>query len=164
MKPKPRITCLAGATALLLAEAAGAKPLEWRTMSVDLPDGSVAQIRYVGDVPPRVSVSIPVVQGEAAAEAVEEAYGGLPRARRVVRAPPAAPAAPPAPPQFVVGRDMPRGSTYEYTLITTNPDGKVCTQRTEWRSRGPGREPEVRRGDTGDGCAAPVILADPGVF
>jgi hypothetical protein len=162
--------------AVLLAAAlvtAGAAPAatpassEWRTTTVALPDGSQAEIRYVGDVPPQVTVSMPVVQDRRAAlaeEAVDEADdadGGIPRARRIIQARPA-PTLPQATlPQLVVSGGAPKGSTYEYTLITTGTDGKVCAQRTEWTSRGRGKEPEVRRDDTGEGCAAAAVTPAP---
>lgn len=163
--PRSHAILLGGAAALVCASAASASTDRWNTTTVELPDGSTAEIQYVGDIPPRVSISAPVVQDTGAviegAAGQEIAYGGLPRARRVIQAPtqpaPAisAPAIPaqPAPPQFIIAGDAPKGSTYEYTLITTGADGRVCTQRTEWTSRGKGREPEVKQRDAGDGCA-----------
>lgn len=161
-----RTALLAGVSAAFCAGAAIAAEPQWRTMSVDLPDGSVAQIRYVGDIAPQVTVSMPVVQGGEAVETIERieervANGGIPRARRVIQPPPAY-AYQPEPritpvPQFVVADDQPWGMSYTYSVITTNPDGKVCTQRTEWMSRGAGREPRITHTDTGEGCAAPSI-------
>jgi hypothetical protein len=139
--------------AFLLAAAA---PVQWHTAEVALPDGSVAEIQYVGDIPPRISVAMPVVQAEAAAQdgGGDGASGSIPRARRLVQARPDAPAAAgyTPPPPFIFAADTPAGSTYEYSLITTNVDGTVCTQRTEWTSRGKGKEPEVKRRDIGEGC------------
>jgi hypothetical protein len=161
--PKHPAVLLAGAGVLVTASAALAATApaspEWRTTSVALPDGSQAEIRYVGDIPPQVTVSMPVVQDPRAAvvddvaHGVDNVDGGIPRARRIIQARPT-PAPPQATlPQLVVAGDAPKGSTYEYTLITTGTDGKVCAQRTEWTSRGRGKEPEVRRDDSGEGCA-----------
>lgn len=157
--PRVHAALFAGA-AVLAAGTASAATGQWHTTTVDLPDGSVAEIQYLGEVPPRVTVSMPVVQDDQADEIAEyeedDALPAATRARRVVQArPQPRPAAPyPAAPQFIVAGDVPKGSTYEYTLITTGLDGRVCAQRTEWRSRGKGKEPEIRRSDTGEGCAA----------
>jgi hypothetical protein len=51
-----RPTILAGGAALLLAGTAAAAAEKLHTMNVALPDGSVAQIDYTGDVAPRISV------------------------------------------------------------------------------------------------------------
>lgn len=157
----PKFHALLAGAATLFAAAAGAATPEWRTTTVDLPDGSKAEIKYVGDIPPKVSVTMPVVQDPRSAVvedltadmAEEEVDGGVPRARRVIQAPPAPIMPQPVPPQLVVAGEAPKGSTYQYTLITTGADGRVCTQRTEWKSRGRDKAPEVRRSDTGDGCA-----------
>lgn len=159
---KPLAALLAGAAVLVNAGAAfAAEPAspEWHTTTVALPDGSHAEIRYAGDVPPQVTVSMPVQDRRAAltgkvADEVDGVDGSIPRARRIIEAHPAQPPSQATLPQLVVSGDAPEGSTYEYTLITTGADGKVCAQRTEWTSRGRGKEPQVRRDDTGEGCAA----------
>ena len=51
-----RTTILAGGAALLLAGTAAFAAEKLHTMEVSLPDGSVAQIEYRGDVAPRVAV------------------------------------------------------------------------------------------------------------
>jgi hypothetical protein len=134
-----------------LGGAAAAAQPAWHTMSVELPDGSIAEVRYVGDIPPRVMVAAPVVQDVAPAS-----YRGIPRARRVIARPEAQPQARPEPeptPRLIVAGEMPRGTSYEYSLISTDPEGRVCTQRTEWTSRGYGLEPKITHSDIGDGCA-----------
>lgn len=165
--PKHPAILLAGAAALVAASAASAAAPEWHTTTVALPDGSQAEIRYVGDVPPQVTVSMPVVQdrrGAAADEVLDEVDGGdggIPRARRIIQARPNPAPAQATLPQLVVSGGAPEGSTYEYTLITTGTDGKVCAQRTEWTSRGRGKEPQVRRDDTGEGCASAAAKPAP---
>lgn len=135
--------------------AVAAQPA-WHTMSVELPDGSIAEVRYVGDIPPRVTIAAPVVQ-----DVEPQAYPGIPRARRVIARPEAPPqlVAGPAPsPQLIVAGEMPRGASYEYSLISTDPEGRVCTQRTEWTSRGYGLEPKITHTDIGEGCAVETGL------
>jgi hypothetical protein len=151
--PKHLAVLLAGAAVLVSAGAASAATApaspEWHTTSVALPDGSQAEIRYAGDIPPQVTISAPVVQDPA----VENADGGIPRARRIIQRPTQAEPQSTLP-QLIVAGNAPEGSTYEYSLITTGVDGKVCTHRTEWTSRGPGKDPDIRRNDSGEGCAA----------
>src|SRR3954470_5796225 len=54
---KARSTVLAGLGAVTLAGAAVAAGRDMHTMSVALPDGSVAKIDYVGNVAPKVTVT-----------------------------------------------------------------------------------------------------------
>ena len=71
------VVAFAGAAALSATAAFAAGP-EWRTTTVALPDGSQAEIRYVGDVPPQVTVSMPVVQQpQAAVVEAETADAGI---------------------------------------------------------------------------------------
>ncbi|RZK03861.1 MAG: hypothetical protein EOO76_01155 [Novosphingobium sp.] len=169
--PRFQAALLAGAAILTSATAAQAADPQWHTTIVEMPDGSDIEIQYVGDIEPRVRVAMPVVQGASPAAVEAEgtpiAYGGIPRARRMIQPPApgvsqyapqyAAPSAPlSAPPQFVIAGDQPKGSTYEYTLITTGTDGKVCSQRTEWTSQGKNKEPRVKRVDSGEGCAGQI--------
>ncbi len=171
--PRLAVTLLATVATLLTASAAGAATQGWRTTTVDLPDGSQVEIDYAGDIAPKVRVSMPVVQ-ETEPVLVEDrrddvAYGGIPRARRVIQPPqpgyvseaPVAQVPQPAAPQFVVAGDATKGSTYEYTLITTGADGRVCSQSTEWTSRGRGQDPAIKRTDRGEGCAAMNGFAAP---
>ena len=138
------VIAFAGAAALSATAAFAAAP-EWRTTTVALPDGSQAEIRYVGEVPPQVTVSMPVVQQpQAAVVEAETADAGILRARRIVQPPQPTPLVPPPAPQLVIAAD-----------------GKVCAQRTEWTSRGRGKEPSVRRTDTGEGCAALLVPVAP---
>ena len=154
---------ISGSTAVHALAPAPPPEREWRTTTVDLPDGSKAEIKYVGDVPPRVNVSVPGAQEprsalvDDVAPADDEAET-VPRARRVVQTrlaptPAALPAAAILAPQLIIPADAPRGSTWHYTLITTGADGRVCSQRTEWTVRGRNQAPAVRRSDSGDGCA-----------
>jgi hypothetical protein len=52
-----RTALTAAAAALMFAGAAAAQSGNTHTMTVQLPNGGVAQIRYAGDVPPQVIVS-----------------------------------------------------------------------------------------------------------
>ena len=62
---KLRTMALAGVGSVLVAGVAVAATGELKTMQVDLHDGTVAQIEYVGDVAPK-GVLVPVAQDAAA--------------------------------------------------------------------------------------------------
>ena len=50
----------------------------------------------------------------------------------------------------VVTGNMPAGSSYSYTMVSSS-DGKAsCTQTVEWRSDGSGKAPQVTRASSGD--------------
>jgi hypothetical protein len=174
---------LAGAAMLSFGGSALAQSPEWRTMAVDLPNGSTAQIRYAGEVPPQVTVAMVTPQDQRDRDFYEcyDAYGYFGHyspcfrhggdharhaARRVIQAPSSnAVGLQAMPQQFVVPAGSPRGSRYHYMLISTAPNGQVCTQRTEFLSRGPDKEPLVTRTDS-EGCAAisappPAVEATP---
>ena len=51
-----RTTILAGGAALLVAGTAAMAAEKLHTLNVTLPDGSLAQVEYSGDVAPTVSV------------------------------------------------------------------------------------------------------------
>lgn len=169
----PRLkTALFGVAAVLAgAGSAVAQTPEWRTTTVDLPDGSRAQIRYLGDVPPQVTVAMPASRRDRAARTEDpiDAASGIPRARRVIEAPSGVPA-PPAEPRldYVFPADAPSGATYNYTSITFGADGRACVRRTDWTSRGRRKAPDVARTDSGDGClaasAAPAAMAPAAVL
>jgi len=110
--PSHHAILLAGAAALVFAGSApaAAQPVAagqpWHTTTVALPDGATAEIHYVGEVPTQVTVAMAQPHDwrrhggrEAAAERAwaeaDAAYGGIPRARRIIR-PRAAPVAPQA--------------------------------------------------------------------
>jgi hypothetical protein len=166
----------AGIAILSLAGSAHAQAPENHAMSVALPNGSTAEIRYVGPVAPQVTVAMatPPDAGDGPFYECYDAFGYFGHyspcfrhgghrerdaAKRLVAPPPQSRVVGPQgmPPQFVVPEHAPRGSRYHYMLISTAPDGQICAQRTEWLSRGPGKEPQVTRTDTGDGCAAMAV-------
>ena len=66
-----RTTILAGGAAMLLAGTAAYAADKLHTLNVSLPDGSVAQIEYSGDVAPKVSVvpaTVPIAYADPFAE------------------------------------------------------------------------------------------------
>jgi hypothetical protein len=166
--PMQPIALLACAAALLCGGAAVAAAPEPRTLAVDLPDGSVAHVTYFGEVAPQVTVAMlpPQDPPEGVFYECYDAYGYFgyyspcfrhrlgSRGKGPVELPPNAVVLESLPPQLVVPANAAPGSRYHYTVISTAPDGRVCTQRTEWRSRGRDREPLITRTDVGEGCVA----------
>ena len=154
---KLRTTILASVAALIAAGAAQAATAETRRMNVALPDGSIAQIEYTGEVAPRVSV-VParahtviafapfagferiMAEREARHRAIMLQMAALERA--------AAQAAASEPRQFTLVGDLPAGVSFTYVSSTTDANG--CTRTVEYRSRGSGAEPKITRASAGN--------------
>ncbi|MDR2856396.1 MAG: hypothetical protein LBV50_00925 [Novosphingobium sp.] len=137
--PRFRTVALAGAAIVLFAGAAVAATAGFHTMSVNLPDGSVAHIRYAGDVAPRVAI-----------EAADARQAAMMRRMAAAQAQAAAAGQGGEPGRFVVTGAMPAGSSYRYTMVSTSNGKGSCTQTVEWRSDGAGRQPQVTRASSGD--------------
>jgi len=136
-----------------------------RTMQVALPDGSLAEIEYAGDVAPRVEV-VPVEQRQVRAYdpfAEMERISAMMEARHAAmmeqmaamqqRVQAARAAGTAAPGQVVVTGTMPAGSSYSYTMVSTSSGANGCTQVVEYSSDGSSAEPKVTRTSSGD-CSA----------
>jgi hypothetical protein len=151
-----RTTILAGGGALLLAGTAAAAAGKLHTMHVALPDGSVAEIEYSGDVAPRVSVqpveAVPVAfvdpfaeleQMAAYMEAQHQAM--MQQVAAIEQA--AAQAGAGVPGQVTVAGTLPAGVHYTYVSSATDANG--CTQTVEYSSDGSNRQPKVTRTSAG---------------
>lgn len=164
-------TALLAAGGLALAAGAAHAAGKLNTMNVALPDGTVAQIAYEGDVPPRISL-VPIAAADPAGDpfAEMERLSAMMRARheammrqvaemqqraqqRVLAAQRAGAAQPgQLPGQVVVSSNLPAGS-YSYTMVSTTTSGNGCTQTVQWRSDGSAKEPQVTKTSAGD-CGA----------
>lgn len=151
-----RTTILAGAAALLAAGTAAAAAETLHTMNVSLPDGSVAQIEYAGEVAPTVSVApataVPIALVDPFAEfermaAYMEAQHQAMMRQAAAMEQAAAHAAAGAPGQVTVVGNLPAGTHFTYLSSTTDANG--CTQTVEYRSDGDGTQPEVTRTSAG---------------
>jgi hypothetical protein len=137
-------------------------------MNVALPDGSVAQISYQGDVAPRIAV-VPVESPTIAAydpfaemerisammharhEAMMRQVAEMQqRAQQQVLA--AQQSGSGQPGQVVVSTNLPAGS-YSYTMVSSTTSANGCTQTVQWRSDGSAKEPLVTKTSAGD-CSA----------
>jgi len=171
---KLRVIALAGAAAAALAGTALAATPKTHVMNIALPDGSVARVEYVGDVPPKVTVA----PGPLAGLSAECSPLGLPafagfgkmieqmnretqamirQAQQMARQAPNGAAAP----YIAAYGDAPAGATSTSIVSFRNGAG-TCTRTTQTVSQGPGKPPKVTSSVSGDcgpsGAAAP---ADP---
>ncbi len=155
-----RTTVLAGAATVLVAGAAMAATGKLNTITINLADGSVAQIEYAGDVAPRVSV-MPVAQAHAAYDPfaemdrmmaqVEQQHQAMMRQAAAMQQRAVSSANARQPGQIVVSSNLPAGSSYQYTVVSSSTgNGGSCTQTVEYRSGGSSKEPQVTRASSGD--------------
>lgn len=149
-----RVAILAGAAALFAAGAAQATAAETNRMSVALPDGSVAQIEYVGDVAPRVTV-IPVehrtlrpfspfAEMERIAAAMEARHQAMMRQMAALQRFAAEAAAAPrqiAPGGMTLVGNLPVGA--RYTMVSSTTDANGCTRTVRYSSDGSSPEPQI---------------------
>lgn len=155
---KLRTAVLAGGASFLFAGAAFAAAEKLHTMQVDLPDGSVAHVTYAGDVAPKVSVE-PV---EARRVVVYDPFAAMEREmaamrhrhaqmmRQVAEMQAAAAHGRTQPGQVLVSGNLPAGSSYSYTVVSSSNGKTNCTQTVQWTSDGSGAEPKVVRANSGD--------------
>lgn len=159
---------LAGGAALLVAGTAAVAADKLHTMNVALPDGSVAQIEYAGDVAPKVSVqpvrAVPVAFADPFAEfdrlaAYMEARhrAMMQQVAEMERA--AAQAGSAGPGQVTLAGDLPAGTHFTYVSSTTDANG--CTRTVEYSSDGGGAQPKVTRTSAGSCDAAKPDAAAP---
>jgi len=150
-----RTTILAGGAALLLAGSAAYAAEKIHTMNVALPDGSVAQIEYTGDIAPKIAVApaaAPVAYADPFAEfdrmaAYMEAQHQAMMQQVEALQQAAVKAGAGQPGQLTVVGDLPAGTHYTYVSSTTDSSG--CTQTVEYSSDGGSAQPKVTRTSAG---------------
>mgnify|MGYP001557517343 CR=1 FL=1 len=151
-----RTTILAGGAALLLAGTAAYAAEKLHTMNVSLPDGSVAQIEYTGDVAPKVAVQ----PADAVPIAFVDPFADLDRMAAYMEAQhqammqqvaemerTAAEGGSAAPGVVTVSGNLPAGTHFTYVSSTTDANG--CTQTVEYSSDGSSQQPKVTRTSAG---------------
>jgi len=151
---------LAGAAALLVGTAAVAATAELHHMNVRLPDGSVAQIEYAGDVAPKVTIAPSAARRVAMVDPfaqMDQMMASMEARHRAMIAQMAAmedaAARAPAPPlapgeQLVDAGDAPQGSGYSMVSVSSSTDANGCTRTVETHSNGSGA-PQVTRTNSG---------------
>lgn len=162
-----RSLALAGAATLAaaLGVAALAEAPKVHVLRVVLPDGSMRLVRYTGDTPPRLVL----VRTPAAAPVVESPFAGLDRMAammdlqaaqmmRQVAAMAARPVAatPSGNMQLAALANAPAGARYSYTT-TTIVNGRTCTTNVQATSLGVGKQPQLLRRVSGDGCGSAAV-------
>jgi hypothetical protein len=157
-----RTAILAGGAALLAFGTAAVAADKLHTMTVALPDGSVAHIQYAGDVAPKVSLqpidAVPVAFVDPFAEfdriaAVMEAQHQLMMRQVAQMQQAAAQAGSGAPGQVTLVGDLPAGTHFTYVSSTTDANG--CTRTVEYSSDGSSQQPKVTKTSAGSCDAAP---------
>ena len=168
---KLRTALLAGAGALLVAGAAVAAE-KYHVMNVALPDSSVAQIQYQGEVAPRVVLADAPVQRivladpfadmdrmfatmemqhqqmmRQVAQMQAQMEDAVKQAQSQTRA------------ASVTTGAAPANGVVQYSFVsTTSSDG--CTTSVRWSSDGSGAQPQVYKASSGN-CAAKAEDAKP---
>jgi hypothetical protein len=164
---------LAGGAALLALGTAAVAADKLHTMNVALPDGSVVQVQYAGDVAPKVAfqpvdaVPIAFVDPFAALDRMAVAMEAQHQAmmQQVAQMEQAAARAGSAGSNGVtlVG-DLPAGTHFSYVSSTTDANG--CTRTVEYSSDGGSQQPKVSKTSAGS-CdsvrrdAAPTTASAP---
>ncbi len=158
-----RTAILAGGAALLVAGTAAFAADKLHTMNVNLPDGSVAHIEYVGKVAPKVMVQpadpVPVAFidpfaqfDRIAAEMQAQQQALIRQANALEQAAAHAGAGAPGAPGVTLVGDLPAGTHFTYVSSTTDANG--CTRTVEYSSDGKSQQPKVTKTSAGSCDAA----------
>lgn len=173
---RSRLALAAGLVGLAVAGTAMAATAEMHTMNVELPNGGVAHISYVGDTAPQVSVA-PISMQEAAL-ADDEMFAPFAEMerisammerqhqmmmQRVALMQQAAQqnmqnalASGQAQQGMVMTGSLPAGSSVHYSFTSYSSGNGGCTQSVQWSSDGSDKQPQVIRTSSGACDAAPA--------
>jgi len=155
---------LAGIGTAALAGSALAADRAMHLLDVNLPDGSVAHVRYFGDVAPKV-VLVPIAQAEPVAmlDPFAEIFADMDRQQEAMLQHVAAMQR--AKPQNgkideAALKTMPAGGTVSYSF-TSYSNGGGCTQSYQMTSYGANAQPKVVSQSSGDCSKAPKFGTAP---
>ena len=168
-----RTALVAGAAVIAVAGISGlaaARDVNTHVMTVQLPGGGVAEIRYTGDIPPQVVLSpIPAALGalmpfdaffgpaspfaalDRISAAMDREVASLMRQAEILANTPAF--APNQRIEMALG-NLPPG-TESYSMVSTWSDNGVCTQSVEITSPANGGKPRVVSHSSGNCGSAP---------
>ena len=171
-----RTGLLVGATAIALVGSAGmaaARDLDTHVMTVEVPGGGVAEIRYTGDVPPQVvfnpapaplgaftpydaffGPASPFAELEQISAAMDREAASLMRQAEMLTRTPVFSTNQPI--GAVLG-NMPPG-TASYTMVSTWSGNGVCSQSVEITSPANGGKPRVVSHSSGSCGSAPGTM------
>ena len=159
MKVLHKVALAAAATAL--AGTAIAANRNSHMMNVPLPDGSVAHVQYVGDVPPKVTVDPAPLAPGFWTSGMLPSFANFDRmiqqmdreTQAMMRQVQQAPIAGGVPGLNVASYgNMPAGAN-SVSIVSVSNGGGTCTRRTEVVSQGAGKSPKVTTSVSGN-CAA----------
>lgn len=151
---------LAGAAVALAGTAVAASP-KTHVMEVPLPDGSVAQVEYAGDVAPKVTVA-PAPWGAGAWQsAAFPSFGGFDRMieqmnrqiEAMMRQVPQIEEHGGAPAMNVAAYGKLPAGANSVNVVSVSNGGMTCTRTTEVVSQGAGKPPKVTTNVSGQ-CGA----------
>lgn len=157
---------LAGLGTFALAGSAVAAERAMHVMNVNLPDGSVAQVRYAGDTPPKIALvpverAIPVALIESPFVGFDQIFADMDRqAAAMMQQAAALQALAPTGGKIdqAALKAMPAGSSYSFTSYSSSNGG--CTQSYQMTAYG-NAEPKVVSQSSGDCSKAGQLQAAP---
>jgi hypothetical protein len=157
------VIALASAAAVALAGTAAAASRNSHVMNVPLPDGSVAHVQYVGNVPPRVTVEPVAATGDLWSTGMFPSFAGfdrmfeqMNREMRQVEQMAGQPLAAPANGLNVASYGSMPAGTSSVSVVSVSNGGATCTRTTEVVSQGPGKPPKVTSNVSGNCGSAPA--------
>ena len=167
---RSRLVLAAGLVGLAAAGTAMAATAEMHTMQVDLPNGGVAHISYVGDTAPRISVAPMGVQEAAAVDddmfapfaemerisaMMERQHDMMMQRVAMMQRAVQQQAISGQVPGMVMTGSLPAGSSVHYSFTSYSSGNGGCTQSVQWSSDGSDKQPQVIRTSSGTCDGAP---------
>ena len=158
-----RVPLVLTAAGALIAGTAFAESPKTHVMNVSLPDGSVAQVQYVGDIAPKVTIAPPTNALSDGSWGMRlPSFAGFDRmmaqmkqqSQAIARQAQAMARQAQAEPYQASLANLPAGET-STTVVSFSNNGVSCTRTTEIVSQGPGKPPKVTSNATGK-CGNPV--------
>jgi hypothetical protein len=155
----------AGVTAAVAADRQEARVVPVHVLNVHMPDGSIQQVRYTGDVAPRV-VAVPVaaVDPMMAAFGPDSPFAMMDRISAQMDAQMAGMMHQAAMMQSMTPEQLQQaamrsgngaGTTSVTMISSTGANGQVCSQSVRTVSLGDGKAPQIQRTSSGD-CGSAV--------
>lgn len=165
MAPFSKILLAALGTCALAGSAVAAEHA-LHVMNVNLPDGSVAQVRYAGDTPPRIALvpverAIPVALIDSPFAGFDRMFAEMDRqAAAMMQQAAAMQASAPADSKIdqAALKSMPAGTSYSFTSYSSSNGG--CTQSYQMTAYG-NAAPKVVSQTSGDCSKAGQLQAAP---
>ena len=164
---KTRIGLFAGIATLALAGTAMAATAKDHVLNITLPDGSIEQIHYTGDVAPRVAlappreIAVPVMIDPFAdfdriSAAMDRQMDAMLREASTMAA---RPVSPDGKIDMAAFGKMPAG-TMHYSFVSTSNGSGTCSRSVQVTSFGPDQQPKVVSQSSGD-CSAMGVQPTP---